>query len=351
MFSLADLCLNAVTEAPARCLRIQTDAADATHPALLRCVPDGFEACVQARAWPDRWSSVEASTDNARRRARSEARPQLVATLCQRGALVDGVLPPRFFEGLRVDALSLAACRARAPFVMLAGARVPLTCLDLGSCLQLDDAILQIVMEACGLTLKRLNVRDCRKLTDLAFEALKTPVLEDLDVGGNFNMTLAGASSYVTAKRKCGDDRCLAALSVAGFGADDAFLATLARKVPSLKVLGCGYGRFTAIGFAQICLQTLVDVRVQWSEGFDDACLEALANVAPLQCLNCLGTQVTVDAVTRFLQRKVHDATLGPQPSRCLEYLNCRYTAGPREKLEKLPKQWRSAAVEIVAAV
>ena len=119
MFSLTDLCLNRITEDPARCLRSN----DETHPALLRPASDTFLRC-EAQSIPrDRWAAVEQSTSAARRRPRPEARPQLLATLAARGALVDGVLPPKFFEGLRVDTLSLAACRARAPFLMLAQAQ------------------------------------------------------------------------------------------------------------------------------------------------------------------------------------------------------------------------------------
>ena len=168
MFSLTDLCLNRITEDPARCLR----RGEETQPALLRPASDTFLRC-EAQSIPrDRWAAVESSTSAARRRPRPEARPQLLATLAARGALVDGVLPPKFFEGLRVDTLSLAACRARAPFLMLAQAQAKtsetLSCLDLGSCLQLDDAALAIIVDACAATLKRLNVRDCRKLTDLS---------------------------------------------------------------------------------------------------------------------------------------------------------------------------------------
>ena len=95
-------------------------------------------------------------------------------------------------------------------------------------------------------------------------------------------------------------------------------------------------------------LKNLADIRVQWTELFDDACLDALCQVGPIKCLDCLGTAVTVDGLSRFLSLKVHDDALGPQPARLLEYVNARYTAGPRERLEKLPKVWQFAAVEVV---
>ncbi len=354
MFSLTDLCLNRITEDPARCLR----RGEETQPALLRPASDTFLRCEPQSIHRDRWAAVESSTSAARRRPRPEARPQLLATLAARGALVDGVLPPKFFDSLRVDTLSLAACRARAPFLMLAQAQSKtsetLSCLDLGSCLQLDDSALAIIVDACASSLKRLNVRDCRKLTDQAFTSLQSArALEDVDVGGNFNMTIKGASSYVSAssKRKStNDERCLSGIAVGGLGCDDAFLAILAKKVPSLRVLGGAYGHFSSSGFVSLCtsLQFLSDVRVQWSEFFDDACLDALCGVAPIKCLDCLGTAVTVDGLSRFLSLKVHDDALGPQPARLLEWVNARYTAGPRERLEKLPEVWQFAAVEVV---
>jgi hypothetical protein len=354
MFSLTDLCLNRITEDPARCLR----RGEETQPALLRPASDTFLRCEPQSIHRDRWAAVEQSTSEARRRPKPEARPQLLATLAARGTLVDGVLPPKFFESLRVDTLSLAACRARAPFLMLAQAQSntseTLSCLDLGSCLQLDDSALAIIVDACAATLKRLNLRDCRKLTDAAFSSLQAArVLEDIDVGGNFNMSIRGASSYVSAstKRKSTEDqRCLSGIAVGGLGCDDAFLTVLAKRVPSLRVFGGAYGHFSSSGFVAACasLQHLSDVRVQWTELFDDACLDALCQVGPIRCLDCLGTAVTVDGLSRFLSLKVHDDALGPQPARLLEWVNARYTAGPRERLEKLPKVWQFAAVEVV---
>ena len=55
---------------------------------------------------------------------------------------------------------------------------------------------------------------------------------------------------------------------------------------------------------------------------------------------------MTVDGRSRFLAVKVHDDARGPQPARLLEWVNARYTAGPRERLETLPKVWQFAAVE-----
>ena len=55
-----------------------------------------------------------------------------------------------------------------------------------------------------------------------------------------------------------------------------------------------------------------------------------------------------VDAADRFLRAKVHDDALGRRPDRRLEYLNVRYTAGPKAQLDALPENWKYAAVTVV---
>ena len=46
-----------------------------------------------------------------------------------------------------------------------------LVAVDLTGCLLVDDDALRNLTEACGATLRRLCVRDCRKLTDASFDA------------------------------------------------------------------------------------------------------------------------------------------------------------------------------------
>ena len=127
MNTLVDNCLKRIELTPATCLRRDDEA----HPCLL--APGPFVACgASTPPWGDRWAGVEATTAAARVGARApETRPQLLRRLAARGALVDGVLPPRFFENLRVDALSLSAARSAEPALALAAAqtRAPtLTC-------------------------------------------------------------------------------------------------------------------------------------------------------------------------------------------------------------------------------
>ena len=393
---LRDLCLAQISLTPARCLRAR--GSDDTHGALLlanpetvpfvRCAPaTGAPAAGAKSAWADCWAGIEPATAGARAGAqRPEARPQIARFLAARGALVDGALPARFFEGLRVDALSLAACRGREPFALLAAAQArqpageTLVALDLGSCLRLDDAVLEALLGACGATLERLCLRDSRKLTDAAFGTLAAaaPRLVDVDVGGNFNMTAAAAAAYVRAV--AGDAAPLAAvaspprkrarrgeaeapepepvvegrllgLAASGLKVNDALLAALAGSAPNLRRLGCGFGYFSSAGFASAVagLRHLVDVRVQWSKRFEDDALDALAaHCDSLRALDALGTPVTVDAADRFLRAKVHDDALGRRPDRRLEYLNVRYTAGPKAQLDALPENWKYAAVTVV---
>ena len=89
--------------------------------------------------------------------------------------------------------------------------------------------------------------------------------------------------------------------------------------------------------------------QVQWTATFDDAALAALGEACGgVRCVDALGTSVTVDALATFLRNKVHSDELGPMPTRRLEHFDARYTAGPREKLDALPRAWAAAGVVVV---
>ena len=74
--------------------------------------------------------------------------------------------PGREVHPVRSDGLRPPSLQYTAPSDSLwSQARQPgftLVALDLGSCLQLDDATLATVVDACGPTLERLGLRDCR---------------------------------------------------------------------------------------------------------------------------------------------------------------------------------------------
>lgn len=50
-----------------------------------------------------------------------------------------------------------------------------------------------------SLDLKDVNLENCRKLTDASLDHLRklAPKLQSFDIGGNFNMTLAGITKFI----------------------------------------------------------------------------------------------------------------------------------------------------------
>lgn len=50
-----------------------------------------------------------------------------------------------------------------------------------------------------ALDLKDVNLENCRKLTDASLDHLRklAPKLQSFDIGGNFNMTLAGITKFI----------------------------------------------------------------------------------------------------------------------------------------------------------
>ena len=95
-----------------------------------------------------------------------------------------------------------------------------------------------------------------------------------------------------------------------------------------------------------LSLQFLSDMRVQWTELFDDACLDALCGVGPIKCLDCLGGRVAGRRAVRFLSLKVHDDALRARRRGCWSG-STRGTAGPRERRRSAPGG-QFAAVEVV---
>lgn len=295
MRTLVDLCLRVIVAEPQQCLqRNDDDEGEASfssqalrgwEASTIRCAP-AVDAATKD-SWKDPWVLVRRACTGAAKLC--EARPQVALALGSCGRLVDGSLPGDYWEDLRCDALSLAGSRAGPSIARdLAHAQArqqlkalsTLVALDLGGCLLIDDDSVAEVVRACQ-TLERLGLRDCRKLTDATVEtAARLPRLLDLDVGGDFNITLRGvrlglllqpnAKQPPSQKRKRPPELALRALGLSGLCADDAILDAL-RSTPELRRLGLGYGKFAAAKFASAVSNwgKLIDLRVQWTLSFD----------------------------------------------------------------------------------
>ncbi|KAJ1453884.1 hypothetical protein M885DRAFT_522605 [Pelagophyceae sp. CCMP2097] len=365
--SLAALALQACAAAPARALGGGTPRKDG----FWGLGGEGFIQCAPAvdavpKQWLDPWSEVQRKAAEQT----SDVRPQLLKQLAVSGRLRDDVLPETFFNGFRVDCLSITNCLAGiGVFGSLAKAQSAavgqtLVALDVCGCLLLDDEALRQLLEACGATLKRLCVRDCRKLTDSCLEACsRAPVLEDVDIGGNFNMSIAAASIFAmhasahdasAKKRKKAQparNPPLLGMGVSGLKCDDSFLASLVISAAGdLRRLAVGFGAFRsdALAGALAAWPNLVEVRCQWTPTFDDACIAAIQEACPkLKALDCLGTPASAGALAGLVGRR--GRLLGKaDEGRSLIWVNARYSAGPKHALEVLMQNWQDQGVVVV---
>lgn len=269
---LVDDCLKLICAEPQQCLRFFDEDEEESY---CRQVLSGSSTvrsgpfCVvpaQNCPWKDPWTMVR---DECVQAARSgEARGQVVSALAASGRLMDGSLPKDFWVGLKTDCLSLAGSRVgRGTLGHVAVAKLPLVSLDLGGCLLVDDDSVREITQSCRDSLRRLGLRNCRKLTDESVKNVaQLPKLAELDIGGDFNITSEGIREHLLSKKS---KQTLVGLGASGLDADDSLLSAL--SATTFVRLGLGYGSFTSYKFVQSVFSwpNLQDLRVQWTKTFD----------------------------------------------------------------------------------
>lgn len=115
-----------------------------------------------------------------------------------------------------------------------------LTSLDVSGCFQVTEEVLHTVLEKCP-NLRRLNVKNCRKLTNnflddiLTFPSL---TLQELNFGGNFNINDVGIRNFVRNYRNI---HMLENFGFSGLEVQDETISLIGQKCFGLKVLEMAY--------------------------------------------------------------------------------------------------------------
>lgn len=115
-----------------------------------------------------------------------------------------------------------------------------LTSLDVSGCFQVSCAVMNAIMSRCP-NLKRLNLKNCRKLTDGLFQdilSFPSLTLLELNVGGNFNITDQGIRQFVQSYRNI---HLLEDFGISGLDVRDETVSLMARRCTGLKVLQLAY--------------------------------------------------------------------------------------------------------------
>lgn len=135
--------------------------------------------------------------------------------------------------------------------------------LDVSGCFQVNNHHVVSVLEQCP-NIYRLNVRNCRKITDELLENIVTSNynnLTEFDFGGNFNITDDGVRKFIDNYSSAAQ---ITSLSISGLQISDETILLIAKKCKSLTSLGCGY-----LDLRETTIQTLMTKLGSQLEFFD----------------------------------------------------------------------------------
>ena len=125
-----------------------------------------------------------------------------------------------------------------------------LVSVDVSGCFQTDDATIAKLLKSCH-KLQNLNIKNCRKLTDITLESivsLRNP-LDTLNIGGNFNMTPQGVQNFFLSYPHV---HRLREMHVSGLMINDDILVSVAAKCTGLTSFGLGYSDVSESGLSKL---------------------------------------------------------------------------------------------------
>jgi len=156
------------------------------------------------------------------------------------GRMDDDALPLVAFRATRTD-LDLKNSKLTAGYFKKVIDRCCKTLkhIDVTGCFQVDDVLLKYMLEKCKM-LKTLSVRNCRKLTDeaLAYVVQYGPDINELHLGGNFNLTAHGVERFLDTNPNIGN---FVGLHLSGLKLNSSILAKIGEKCAALTALSLSY--------------------------------------------------------------------------------------------------------------
>jgi hypothetical protein len=158
------------------------------------------------------------------------------------GRMTDDAVPTLVYKNRRE--LSLSNSKISGKYLVSAAnlCSTHLLKLDVSGCFQVaDHQILEVLGKFCP-NLYKLNVRNCRKLTDeflVSFINQKYySNLRELNIGGNFNITDKGVSYFIENNPHMNE---FTELMLSGLQISDETILLISKKCKSLIALGLGY--------------------------------------------------------------------------------------------------------------
>lgn len=190
----------------------------------------------------------------------------LVDYVTEAGRFNDDVIPVTFFDPSRTS-LRLKNAKISGKYIRRVVERCrALVQLDIEGTFQVDDVTVSRILECCP-HLNRINLRNCRKLTDLALDniAKNAKELTALDIGGNFNMSHSGMKKFLNSPKV----ENFVELNISGLMLTDDAVHAIARRCPLLTRVGFSYG-----DISENALRTLLE---NVGEQLESLCIAWLA--------------------------------------------------------------------------
>jgi hypothetical protein len=158
------------------------------------------------------------------------------------GRMTDDAVPILVYKNRRE--LSLSNSKISGKYLVSAAnlCSTHLIKLDVSGCFQVaDHQILEVLGKFCP-NIRKLNVRNCRKLTDdfliSVIDSKYYQNLRELNIGGNFNINDKGVSYFIENNPYINE---FTELILSGLQISDETIMLISRKCKSLTSLGLGY--------------------------------------------------------------------------------------------------------------
>lgn len=176
---------------------------------------------------------------NASRETRSHITRIVVDQVTDAGRYVDDAVPVSLFdtESLSID---IKNAKVSAAYIKsLVDKSAVLEELNVSGCFQVDDDIVIYIIQKCR-KLRKLNIQNCRKLTDRCLDEIAASGLElvSLDIGGNMNMTEQGVVRFLNTYPFA---QLLKELNLSGLPVTDSVLLALVNRCRAVETLGIAY--------------------------------------------------------------------------------------------------------------
>lgn len=237
-----------------------------------------------------------------------EAADACIFTVTDAGKMSDSI-PVGLFEDKRRSKLSIRNSKLTDTRIRrIIDVNEKIEDLDVAGVLSVQDDTIRYALEKCK-ALKALDVTNCRKLTDRAFQHIEeSPTnLIVLRVGGNFNMSSAGLWSLLGNSKKASR---LEELRFSGMDVTSTLLSRFSSHCRGICSLGISYSNLDDAMLASIITllaPSLEALCISWNEKLtSNDLLDSLAMLPRLQQLDVNGLKsVTFPLLQDFLNKRI----------------------------------------------